>query len=257
MVQLKIQHYWLNISPLYSVSSPFKMSKSSGTQFDVTYHSEWRDGYGAQGWKINVAMYDPEVIACTAYTGTKTPTSVLVHDILDHLVSGFWFSGYANEARATAMHGLRNGIEVRSSYEWMADEILGAKFLKEPLIDFLPASITGSITALTTPEETIVLLLENYDLADIRNHIVEGFFRIGLSGIPLAVSSWQDQRLDFDRMHMIGVCLQALFIEAQDIVMNWAAETVKGRIFVGNEVCEFVVGIGDPSRQERIVRYVV
>lgn len=231
-------------------------TQSSGKQFDLTYHSEWRDGYGAQGWKLDLAMDDPEVIACTAYTGNKTPTSVLVHDMLDHLISGFWLSGYANEARATAMHGIRNGIEVRSSYEWMADEMLGAKLLKESLTDFLPASITDGIPALTTPDEMIALLLENNDPADIRSHLVEGFFRIGLSGIPIAVSNWQDQRLDFGRMHSIGLCLQTLLIEAQDIIGNWAAETAKGRILVGNEVCEFSVGTGDPARQERIVKYV-
>lgn len=232
-------------------------TQPSGTQFDVTYHSEWQDGYGAHGWKLNVVMDAPEVIACTAYTGNKTPTSVLVHDILDHLVSGFWLSGFANEARATAMHGIRNGIEVRSSYEWMADEILSTNLLKVQLTDFLPASIMDGIPTLTTPDKAIALLLENNDPADIRNHLVEGFFRIGLSGIPIAVSNWQNQRLDFDRMHSIGVCLQALLIEAQDIIVNWAVATAKGQILVGNEVCEFAVGTDNPSRQAHIVKYVV
>lgn len=91
-------------------------SQSNNNRFDLTYHSEWQDGFGAQGWKLDLAMNNPQVIACTAYTGEKTQTSVLVHDILDHLVSGFWLSGYENEARATAMHGIRNGIEIRFSY---------------------------------------------------------------------------------------------------------------------------------------------
>lgn len=231
-------------------------AQPNGTQFDVTYHSEWQDGYGAQGWKLNVTMDDPDVIACTPYPGNKTPTSVLVHDILDHLVSGFGLSGFANEARATAMHGIRNGIEVRSSYEWMADEILSTKLLKVDITDFLPASIMDSIPTPSTPDKTMALLLENNDRADIRNRLVEGFFRVGLSGIPIAISNWQNQRLDFNRMYSIGVCLQALFIEAQDIIANWAVETAKGQILVGNEVCEFAVGTNDLSKQERIVKSV-
>ena len=231
-------------------------AQPNGTQFDVTYHSEWQDGYGAQGWKLNVTMHDPDVIACTPYPGNKTPTSVLVHDILDHLVCGFGLSGFANEARATAMHGIRNGIEVRSSYEWMADEILSTKLLNVQITDFLPESIMDSIPTPSTADKTMALLLENNDRADIRNHLVAGFFRVGLSGIPIAISNWQNQRLDFNRMYSIGVCLQALFIEAQDIIVSRTVETARGQILVGNEVCEFAVETDDPSKQERIVKSV-
>lgn len=228
-------------------------TQATGIRFDLTYHSEWLDGYGAQGWKLDVAMDDPEVIACTAYTGNKTPTSVLVHDMLDHLASGFGLSGYANEARAAAIHGLRNGVEVRSSYEWMTDEILGAKLLKENIIDFFPASIAHTVPTPTTPEETVALLTENNDPAELRRQLVEGFFRVGLSGIPIALSNWQARNLDFNRMHSIGLCLQALLAEAQDIILDWNADTAKGQLLVANEVCELLVGVDDPCRETRIV----
>lgn len=228
----------------------------SGMLLDVTYHSECQDGYRAQGWKLNLAMDDPAVIACTAYTGNKTPTSVLVHDILDHLISGFWLSGYINEARATAMHGLRNGIKIRSSYEWMVNEILSTNNLKEPISGLLPANISTSIPALTAPDKTLELLLKNNHPADIRRHLMEGFFRTGLSGIPIAVSNWRTQCLDFGKMYSIGLCLQALLAEAQDIVVDWASETAKGQFFVGNEVCKFAVETDEPSRQECIIKYV-
>ena len=73
-------------------------------EFPLVYRREWQDGYGARGWKLDIAIQDHEVVACTSYTGQKSQTSVLIHDLLDHLVSGFWLSGYRNEARATAMH---------------------------------------------------------------------------------------------------------------------------------------------------------
>lgn len=230
--------------------------QSNHKHFDLTFHSEWQDGYEAQGWKLDAAINDPQVIACTAYTGEKTPTSVLVHDILDHLVSGFWLSGYANEARATAMHGLRNGIEVRSSYGWMADEILNSKQSPEKLTDFLPSHITDSIADLTSHEETVAFLVDKYGIEELRNHIVESFFRIGLSGIPTAISNWKERQLAFDRMHSIGMCIQALLVEVQGIIASWNAETATGTVYVGNNACEFLIATNAPPGKDHVVRRV-
>ena len=228
-----------------------------GKRVDVTYHAQWQDGYGAQGWKLDVAMDDPLVIACTAYTGGKTSTSVLVHDILDHLVSGFPFSGYANEARATAMHGLRNGIEVRSSYEWMVDEILNDNACEEQLTEFLQGTIVEGVAAPNCPGEMMASLIANHGRAKVKGHMVEGLFRAGLSGIPAALLSWEKQHLDFTRMHAIGMCLQGLLVEAQDVIENAAMEYAKGRIVVGNTACEFLIGAGDHAGEQHIVREVV
>jgi len=230
--------------------------QSTRTLFDLTYHSEWQDGFGAQGWKLDVAINDPQVIACTAYTGNKTPTTVLVHDLLDHLVSGFWLSGYANEARATAIHGLRNGIEVRSSYEWMTKEILNDKPPLDHFTEFLPEKITGHIPARYTYAEKTTFLFKEYALNDIRNYILENFYRIGLSGIPIAISHWQNKGLDFKNMYSIGMCLQDLLVEAQEVIKTWNVEAATGQILVDNISCEFLVETGDSPRQERIVKRV-
>lgn len=234
-----------------------KNFSSDSNQIGLTYRSEWHDGFGAQGWKLNVAMDDPKVIACTAYTGTKSPTSVLVHDILDHLVSGFWFSGFKNEARATAIHGLRNGIEVRSSYESMTDDILSAEGATDEIMDLLPTSITDSIPEQKPLIEMIATIRENFDLAEVRSEIIEGFFRIGLSGIPVAISNWQEKHLDFEKIHSIGLCLQALLVEVQDIIKRWAVEFAYGQVTVNNETCEFLVSADDPSKQKRIIKRVI
>jgi hypothetical protein len=229
--------------------------RTAGIAFALTYHSEWQDGYGAQGWKLDLARNDPAVVACTAYTGEKTPTSVLVHDILDHLVSGFPLSGYANEARATAMHGLRNGIEVRSSYEWMADELLNGDG-RDELARFLPPDLLVGVPGGTGSDAAIAALIAAHGRDRLKSRIVERFFGIGLSGIPVAFANWQKQRLEFERMHGIGLCLQALLVKAQDFIGRSAIEAATGRCQIGNMACEFIVATADPDRQERIVQRV-
>ncbi|HEY5602933.1 MAG TPA: hypothetical protein VIM41_07495 [Gammaproteobacteria bacterium] len=229
----------------------------SGIPFGLRYRSEWNDGYGAQGWKLDAALDDPAVIACTAYTGDKTPTSVLVHDILDHLVSGFSLSGYANEARATAMHGLRNGIEVRSSYEWMADEILNEAAKDDLLAEFLPSGMMAGVPASSSPDDRFASLIAHHGRACVRSTIVEGFFRTGLSGIPVALANWRRQRLEFDRMHAIGLCLQGLLAEAEDVIGKSSVKIATGQVLVGNSICEFVVDTAEPAKQARILKQVV
>ena len=62
----------------------------------VTYKRQWDDGYGARGWKLDATIGDPAIIASTRETGEKIKTSVFVHDILDHLLSGFGISAIAS-----------------------------------------------------------------------------------------------------------------------------------------------------------------
>lgn len=39
----------------------------------VIYRHEWADGFGARGWKLEVAIDDSEVIAATSETGLRIP----------------------------------------------------------------------------------------------------------------------------------------------------------------------------------------
>lgn len=81
-------------------------------------------------------------------------------------------------------------------------------------------------------------------------------YRIGLSGIPVAFANWQSRQLDFDRMHAIGLCLQALLVKAQDFIGQYVSEAATGRCLVGNPSCEFIVETENPARRERIVQRV-
>jgi hypothetical protein len=64
----------------------------AGVCVPVSYQKTWNDGFGARGWKLDVANTDPAIIASTRETGDRIPTSVLIHDLLDHLLSGFEIS---------------------------------------------------------------------------------------------------------------------------------------------------------------------
>ena len=72
-----------------SQPSVAKRLRSGSLVVPVTYRKEWQDGFGARSWKLDAAANDRMVIASTSYTGEKIATSVLVHDLLDHCVSGF------------------------------------------------------------------------------------------------------------------------------------------------------------------------
>ena len=62
--------------------------RPTDVQLHCCYRSVWQDGFGARGWKLASAIDDPAVIAATAETGERIPTSVFVHDILDHTLCG-------------------------------------------------------------------------------------------------------------------------------------------------------------------------
>lgn len=226
-------------------------------EFPLIYRREWQDGYGAQGWKLDIAIHDHEVIACTSYTGQKSQTSVLIHDLLDHLVSGFWLSGYHNEARATAMHGLRNGIEVRSSYEHMIEEILQSRNLGEPFQNFLPSKVVNGI-----PENCVLdvqkfdFLLERLGPHELRTMLLQGFLAVGISGIPVAYEQWKKQGLLFERMNAIGRCLQRLQERGEELIAEANANSATGSFQIANETGRLILALGQDGARKEISGFV-
>ena len=59
-------------------------------------------------------MANPEIIPCTPFLGERSPTSALIHDMLDHLCYGFGLSGHRNEAMAPAQLGSRTSTDIKS-----------------------------------------------------------------------------------------------------------------------------------------------
>ena len=124
---------------------------ATGVHVPTTYRRVWDDGFGARGWKIDVSIGDPEIIASTRETGSRVETSVFVHDILDHLLSGFGVSGHRSEAMALAQLALRTASDIRSDFEQMVKEDLMKgrvngenirEFIGPDLVSQVPAEVT-------------------------------------------------------------------------------------------------------------------
>ena len=91
-------------------------------QVPVTYKKVWDDGFGARGWKVDATIGDPAIIASTRETGLRINTSVFIHDILDHFLSGFGVSGHRSEAMALIQLSKRTGSDPGSDYEQLGRE---------------------------------------------------------------------------------------------------------------------------------------
>ncbi len=205
----------------------------------VTYRHEWQDGYGARGWKLNCALDDPNVIAATAETGCRINTSVLIHDILDHYISGFPLSGHRNEAMALTQLASRTGSDPRADYEQMVDEDLMQgrvsgesfrSFLPEHLIRLLPEdSLSG--------KEIIEFLKEKTGHTSLRSILADHFFELGQQGIPMARANWRRHELDYEQRKGFGICLQNLLERGEEIIARGQHVDAAGKFVVSNRQC--------------------
>jgi hypothetical protein len=226
---------------LNSRSRPRWKNKSAGRSavlVPMTYRTEWPDGFGARGWKLDAAIADRPVIASTSYTGEKVPTSVLVHDILDHFVSGFGFSGHRNEAMATAQLGLRTGAEIRSSYALMVEEVTRGEVEGEGLDTFLPPSLTLHLPIEEIkPAEKMRHLAEKLGVNELRSMLLSHFYEMGLAGVPRAIASWRRHDLDYDRRAEMGLCLQRLLVRADSFSVGEDPPLLRATFLLTNEEC--------------------
>ncbi len=204
----------------------------------LIYRDEWNDGFGARGWKLEAAIADPDVIACTAHSGGKSPTSVIVHDILDHFVSGFALSGCLHEAQAIVMHGLRNSIEVRSSFEWLVDDILrdpaSDSDARELLAPLLPAPVRACCRSSTEMVERVGAQLGT---AQMRARLIQRLIGVGLGGVRTAMTNWERRHLPFERMADIGFCVQELLEKADDAILANKIAVADALLDLSDDVC--------------------
>ena len=208
----------------------------------VTYCLEWQDGFGAQGWKLDRAINDAEVIAVTAYAGETSPTSVLVHDILDHVVSGFGLSGHRNEAMAAMQHGLRNQIAIRSSYEYMAQEILRGQVSGEPLESFLPDSLRQHLPAgAMTDDIKMQALITKLGRSEVFDRVITRFFELGELGVPIAIQNWKKSGLAYETRAALGTSLQALLVRGDRVAAGSGWNRVHGYFVLGNQTCQLKI----------------
>lgn len=179
----------------------------------ATYKSEWDDGFGARGWKLDVAMNDPMVIASTAETGDRIPTSVLVHDMLDHHLCGLAMSGHRNEAIALTLLGIRTGTSPLPDFSQMTEEdILRGNVNGEAMKTFLPRQLVSRVPEKYRNDGKLLIgfLLGALGEDRLKPLLVDNFRHIGEQGLPRAKQAWQGRNLDFDRRPRIGLCIQHL-----------------------------------------------
>lgn len=206
----------------------------------ITYRHEWPDGFGARGWKLDAAMDEPGVIAATAETGENIPTSVLIHDLLDHHLSGFAVGGHRNEARALIQLASRTGADPEVDFAQIVDEDLLARghCNGEPLLDFLPADVLAHVPAATADgREVMNALIQRWGREALRARLIRHFREVGEAAQGAVEAHWRSLGLDYGLREAIGLVLQAVLrpADAQVGVEGW--HHAHGSFLVGDEVC--------------------
>lgn len=209
-----------------------------GLIIPVSYRDEWQDGLGARGWKMDRAIGDPVLIATTAYSGEKVPTSVLIHDMLDHFVCGFGLSGHRNEAKATLQLGLRTGAEIASSYAQLAEDIIVSGINGETLMQFLPPALCALLPAAAASDrERSAALMRKLGHTTLRDALIEQLWVCGNLGRAEAMKSWHAYELDYTRRSAIGLCLQQLLESAERHINEQSLDSLQGQFIIGNTAC--------------------
>jgi len=213
-----------------------------GVCVPITYKKSWDDGFGARGWKLDAAIGDPEIIASTREAGQKISTSVFVHDILDHFLSGFGVSGHRSEAMALIQLSKRTNSDPTPDYEQMVKEdIINGRVNGESLATFLPEQIREALPSNSnTPDKELVFYLrQNVNNAKLRKKLVKHFFALGNAGKEHAINSWLAIGLRPEKQTEIGLALQNLLevidLKVEDVGIN----ELKGLIKIDNEHVTF------------------
>jgi hypothetical protein len=212
------------------------------------YRRTWQDGFGARGWKLAGTANDPEIIASTAATGERIPTSVFVHDILDHFLCGLGPSGHRNEAVALLQLAARTGTDPTPDFAQMVDEdLLQGRVLAETFHEFLPPELAKTLPAGLRDGKAIVERLQEQLGAEVfRERLIVRFFELGRAGTSKAREDYASHGLDFHRRGPLGLALQRLLEQADTWVRETNLETAAGEIWITLRHCGFE--IGDPQR---------
>lgn len=212
------------------------------------YRHTWQDGFGARGWKLAGAAEDPEVIASTAATGERIPTSVLVHDILDHLLCGLGPSGHRNEAVALLQLAARTGADPRPDFAQMVDEdLLCGRVLGESFQEFLPPELAKTLPAGIRDGKAVAARLQAHMGAErLRERLIGRFFQLGRAGATKARKHYAAQGLDPGQRGPLGLALQGLLERADTRVREANLEKAAAEISITPRCCGFE--IREPQR---------
>lgn len=192
----------------------------------LIYKDSWPDCFGAGGWRIRDIDGRFRTFPSHAALGTASPTAVPVHDLLDHWVCGFGWRTYSDEAKATVMHGLRNGIGIRRSLEMLAEDFVADPQPSERIDFFLSPkrSERPAEDGTCGHRDAVIQAIRTMGRQNVVAATARGLHRMGLSGVTEAQIRWDEAGLDFSLMGHLGHALQRLLEEAEREV---AAETIE------------------------------
>lgn len=207
------------------------------------YERVWEDGYGARGWKLGGAVSDPEIIASTPASGERIPTSVFVHDMLDHALCGLGASGHRNEAVALIQLASRTGSDPAVDYAQMVDEdLLNGVVSGEPFRSFLPGDLETLLPPAMRNGRKIVACLEAQLGRDrLRKRLISHFFELGMAGADNARRRYLSHGLDYQRRGPLGLALQGLLEQADELVQRHDWVRSRGEVLISNERCIFEI----------------
>ena len=215
----------------------------------VSYRHEWVDGFGARGWKLDAAIDDPEVIAATGETGLRIPTSVLIHDILDHHLCGLPLSGHRNEAIALHQLELRTGADPLPDLLQMVDEdLMHGGVVGESMRAFLPEDLRALLQPELIGNQAIAChLIVTLGQENLRQTLARHMLEIGRNSAEMARTNYQRTGLDHARRGPMGLALQSLLarIDALAVSADW--EEAHGVFALANDHC--VLRIDSPQQR--------
>lgn len=218
-------------------------SRRAEVRIPCIYQKVWADGYGARGWKLRSGVADPEIIASTAATGDRIPTSVFVHDILDHALCGLGASGHRNEAIALVQLASRTGVDPTADFAQIVDEdLLYGRVLGEDFRRFLPDDIAMQLPPeMQNGREIIAWLEARFGRSTLRERLISYFFEVGMAGAANARQQFRSHQLDYDRRGPLGLTLQRLLQQADEFVRreDWARAV--GSIRITDSRCRFEI----------------
>ena len=223
-------------------SENFLKIDSDKIRIAVTYNKSWNDGFGARGWKVDATIGDPQIIASTRETGQRINTSVFIHDILDHFLSGYGVSGHRSEAMALIQLSKRTGTSPEPDYRQIIEEdILNGRVNGESMKSFLPSSLLALLpeNSNMSDKEIISFLKNKLDDKSLTNIFVKHFFALGKTGEQHAENNWMKLGLDHHKQKEIGEALQKLLVEVDTNAEEMKLDEIKGFITIDNKHVSF------------------
>lgn len=174
-----------------------------------------------------------------AETGTRVPTSVLVHDVLHHHLCGLPLSGRRNEAKALRQLALRTGTDPMSDLLQIVNEdILSGCANEEPLGTILPEHLMAAVPEAPSDDvKFIACLIAALGKENLRRELARRLWEIGIEADAEMKNCYERTGLDHRRRGSLGMALQHLLRQADAIAEaeDWVA--ARGEFRITSALC--------------------